>query len=156
MNINLTLLGQTITFIVFVAFCMKYIWPPLMKVLNDRKKQIADGLAAGEKGQHDLELAQRRATEVIHEAKQKASEIITHAEQRAGEIADEAKDKARDEADRIVRSARADIDQEVNQAREGLRKAVSQLAIVGAGKILEKEVDPGAHAKLIDGLVREL
>ena len=156
MNLNFTLIGQTITFIVFVLFCMKYIWPPLMRVLDERKTRIADGLAAGEKGRHELELAEKRALEVLKKAKANAQEVIALAEKRAAEIAEQAKEQARAEAERIVQGARADIDQEVNRAKEQLRTAVSALAVAGAEKILEQEVDAKAHARLLDSLVKQL
>jgi F-type H+-transporting ATPase subunit b len=156
MNINLTLIGQSITFVIFVWFCLKFVWPPIMGALVDRKKLIADGLAAGEKGKHDLELAEKKAVTRLKEAKSKAAEIINHAEKRAGEIVDEAKDHAKVEADRIVAGAQSDIDQEVNRAREELRKSVATLAVAGASKILEKEVDAKAHAKMVDSLVAQL
>ncbi len=156
MNINLTLIGQSITFFFFVWFCLKFVWPPIMNALVERKKLIADGLAAGEKGKHDLELAEKSAIDKLKVAKNKAAEIINHAEKRAGEIVDEAKDHAKVEAERIVAGAQSDIDQEVNRAREELRKSVADLAIVGASKILEKEVDARAHAKMVDSLVAQL
>ena len=156
MNINLTLIGQSITFFFFVWFCLKFVWPPIMNALVERKKLIADGLAAGEKGKHDLELAEKRVVTRLKEAKNKAAEIINHAEKRAGEIVDEAKDHAKVEAERIVAGAQSDIGQEVNRAREELRKSVADLAIVGASKILEKEVDAKAHAKMVDSLVAQL
>ena len=156
MNINFTLIGQTITFIVFVAICMKYIWPPLMRVLDERKKNIADGLAAAERGKHELELAEKKALDVLKQAKQDAQEVVAMAEKRASEIADQAKEQARTEAERIVAGARADIDQEVNRAKEQLRAAVAQLAVAGAEKILEQEVDEKAHARLLDSLVKQL
>ena len=156
MNINLTLIGQSITFIFFVWFCLKFVWPPIMGALVDRKKLIADGLAAGEKGKHDLELAEKKAVSKLKEAKSKAAEIINHAEKRAGEIVDEAKAHAKIEADRIVAGAQSDIEQEVNRARETLRKSVATLAVAGASKILEKEVDARAHSKMVDSLVEQL
>lgn len=156
MNINYTLFGQSITFIFFVWFCLKFVWPPIMGALVDRKKLIADGLAAGEKGKHDLVLADKKVVTRLKEAKTRAAEIINHAEKRAGEIVDEAKDHAKVEADRIVAGAQSDIDQEVNRAREELRKSVATLAVAGASKILEKEVDAKAHAKILDSLVAQL
>lgn len=156
MNLNATIIGQTIVFIIFVWFCMKFIWPPIMEALHERKKQIADGLAAGEKGKHEQELAQKRAVKSLKEAKAKAAEIIAHAEKRAGEIADEAKVTAKEEGDRIIANARSDIGQEVNQAREQLRSALSSLVVTGAAKILEKEVDEKAHAKLLEKLVEQI
>jgi F-type H+-transporting ATPase subunit b len=156
MNINLTLIGQTITFIVFVWFCMKFIWPPLMGVLEKRRQTIADGLAAGEKGRHELELAERRAVDIVKKAKHDASDVIAAAERRAAEIADQAKDTAATEAKRIVEAARAEIDQELNRVREQLRESVSKLAVAGASRILEKEVDAKAHAQLLESVVRQL
>ena len=156
MNINATLLGQTIMFIMFVWFCMKFVWPPIMTALSERKKQIADGLAAGERGKHELELASRRATESMHEAKQKAAEVIVQAEKRASQIMEEAKNAAKEEGDRLVAGAKAEIDQEVNRAREALRQQVADLAIAGAEKILRREVDAKVHAELLTALKNEI
>jgi len=156
MNITATLIGQSIAFFLFVWFCMKYIWPPLTKALDDRKRTIADGLAAAEKGRREQELGEKKALDTIKKAKQNAAEVISLAEKRAAEIADEAKEHAKAEADRIIAAARADIEQEVNRAREHLRAAVSELAVAGASRILEKEVDAKAHAKLLDAVVKQL
>lgn len=156
MNINLTLIGQTITFIVFVWFCMKFVWPPIMNALEQRKKKIADGLAAAERGAHEKELAEKRAAETLQEAKQKAQEIINQAQKRANEIVEEAKDNARGEAERIVAAANAEIEQEVNRAREQLRGQVVSLAVAGAGKVLKKELDEKANEQLLQDLVAQL
>jgi F-type H+-transporting ATPase subunit b len=156
MNINATLIGQMIAFVLFVWFCMKFVWPPVMKALEDRKRTIADGLAAGEKGKHELELAERRAGDIVRDAKGKAGEIVSQAEKRAGEVIDEAKGHARTEADGILIAARAEIERERNVAREQLRVAVSTLAVAGAARILEKEIDAKAHAKLLDAVVKQL
>lgn len=156
MNLTATMIGQTITFFVFVLFCMKFVWPPLMKALDERRKTIADGLAAAEKGKHDLELAKKGAVDTIKQGKEKASEIIHHAERQAGEIVDGAKERAKVEAERIIAGARAEIEQEANQAREELRKRMSDLVVVAASKILEKEVDANAHADLIENVAKEL
>lgn len=156
MNINLTLIGQSITFALFVWFCMKFIWPPVMGALEARRKEIADGLAAAERGQHEQELAQKRATEHIKKAKGQASDIITQAQKRASEIVEEAKDDARVEADRIVTGANAEIEQEVNRAREHLRQEVVNLAIAGAEKVLKREVDKDAHASTLNELATQL
>ena len=156
MNINATLLAQTIMFVLFVWFCMKFVWPPIMNALGERKKQIADGLAAGERGKHELELAARRATESLHDAKQKAAEVIAQAEKRAGEIVEEAKDTAKAEGDRLVTGAKAEIEQEINRAREVLRQQVAELAVAGAEKILRREVDAKAHAELLTALKNEI
>ena len=156
MNINLTIIGQSITFIVFVWFCMKFVWPPIMAALTERKQKIADGLAAAEKGKHDEELAKQRATEVLKEAKVKAQEIIAQAEKRASEIVEEAKDTARAEGQRLVAAANAEIEQEVNRAREQLRGQVVSLAVAGAGKVLKREVDEKANEDLLKDLVAQL
>lgn len=156
MNINATLLGQTIMFIMFVWFCMKFVWPPIMQALTERKKLIADGLAAGERGKHELELASRRATESMHDAKQKAAEVIAQAEKRASQVIEEAKGIAKEEGDRIIAGAKAEIEQEINRAREVLRQQVAELAVAGAEKILRREVDAKAHAELLTSLKNEI
>jgi len=156
MNINATLIAQAISFAFFVWFCMKFVWPPIMNALEERKKKIADGLAAAERGKHEQELAEQRATEVISEAKQEASNIIAQAQKRASEIVEEAKDTARTEADRIVASANAEIEQEVNRAKEHLRGQVVSIAVAGAGKVLNRELDDKAHDDLLKDLVTQI
>ena len=156
MNINLTLIGQSITFAVFVWFCYAYVWPPLVNALAERKKKIADGLAAAERGQHEQELAIKKAAERLKEAKGQAAEILAQAQKRANEIVDEAKDDARSEADRIKAGADAEIEQEVNRAREQLRQEVVSLAISGAEKVLKREVDKDAHASSLNELAEQL
>ena len=156
MNFNATLIGQMITFVIFVWICMKYIWPPLMSVLEARNKKIADGLAAATQGQKDLEDAQSKASESLSDAKQQAQEIINQAQKRANEIVDEAKDTAREEADKIKAAANADLEQQVTAAREQLRKEVSTIALAGAEQILKREVDAKAHADVLDELVEQI
>ena len=156
MNINLTLLGQTIGFALFVWFCMKYVWPPLRDALHERQKKIADGLAAAERGEHEEELARQRGEETLREAKAQASEIIDNAQKRANEIVEESKDTARTEADRIKQSAEAEIDREVTRAREHLRGQVVAIALSGAETVLRKEVDQDTHSRVLDELVEEL
>ena len=156
MNFNATLIGQTITFIVFVWFCMKYVWPPLMAALEERNARITEGLAAAERGQKDLEAAKAKVGENLDEAKQQAQEIINQAQKRANEIVDGAKDIAREEADKIKNAATADIDQQVNSAREQLRKEVSVIALSGAEKILNREVNADTHAAVLDELVAQI
>ena len=153
MNINLTLIGQSITFIVFVWFCMKFVWPPVMAALNERKQKIADGLAAAEKGKHDEELAKERAVEELKKAKAQAQEIISGAEKRASEIVEEAKDTARTEGERLLTAANAEIEQEANRAREQLRGEVVSLAVAGAAKVLKREIDEKANEDLLKDLV---
>lgn len=156
MNINLTLIGQTIAFALFVWFCMKFIWPPIMKALEERKQTIADGLAAAEKGKHDQELAEKRALDVLHDARSQAAEIVARAEKRGAEIVDEAKVDAKAEGQRLLKSAEGEIEQEMNRAREQLRKQVAALAVAGAEQILEREIDEKAHSDVLDKLVTQL
>ena len=156
MNINATLLAQAIMFALFAWFCLKFIWPPLTGALEARKKQIADGLAAAERGKHDLELASKRSADLLREAKDQAAEIIAQGEKRAGEIIDEAKAGAHAEGERIVAAAKAEIEQEVFRAKEHLRTQVSAVALAGAGKILSREIDAKAHNDLLEKLVAEI
>ncbi len=156
MNFNATLIGQTVTFIVFVWFCMRYVWPPIMAALEERNARITEGLAAAERGQKDLEQAQAKVSENLDEAKQQAQEIINQAQKRANEIVDGAKDIAREEADKIKSAATADIDQQVNSAREQLRKEVSGIALAGAEQILKREVNADTHAAVLDELVAQI
>ena len=156
MNINATLIAQTIMFILFVWFCMKFVWPPIMQALSDRKKQIADGLAAGERGKQELEQASNVANDEMLTAKQKAAEIITQAEKRSSQVVEEAKGLAKEEGDRIVSMAKAEVEQEVVRAREMLRQNVADLAVAGAAKILDREVDAKAHAELLKNIKAEL
>ncbi|MDT8371986.1 MAG: F0F1 ATP synthase subunit B [Gammaproteobacteria bacterium] len=156
MNINATLIGQAIAFLLFIGFCMKYVWPPIMQALDDRKKKIADGLAAAERGKHEQELAEKRAQQVIHEAKEQANEIISQAQRRGNEIVDESKDSARVEGDRILTSAKAEIEQEANRAKDELRSQVASVALTGAAKILSREIDDKAHTDLLEELVSRI
>jgi len=156
MNLNATIIGQMIAFALFVAFCMKYVWPPIMAALDERKKKIAEGLAAAERGRHEQELAEKRAQQVIHEAKDQANEIISQAQRRGNEIVDESKDNAHVEGDRILNSARAEIEQEANRAKDELRLQVGSIAMAGAAKILGREVDKEAHTDLLEELVSRI
>ncbi|MBV2121321.1 MAG: F0F1 ATP synthase subunit B [gamma proteobacterium symbiont of Stewartia floridana] len=156
MNINLTLIGQLLSFAVFVWFTMKYVWTPIMGALETRKKEIADGLAAAERGQHEQELAKERAKDVLHEAKAQAAEIVAQAQKRAAEIVDESKDTARVEGDRILTAAQSEIEQEANRAREQLREKVGMLAVAGAEKILKKEISADAHQDIVTALAKEI
>lgn len=156
MNINATLIGQAISFIIFVWFCMKYVWPPIMAALEERKKKIADGLAAAERGKHEQELAEQRAKEVIQRAKEEAAGILAQAQKRASEIVEESKDTARVEGDRIITAANAEIEQEVNRAKENLRSQVVSLAVAGAAKVIDRELDAKAHDALLQDLVSQI
>ena len=156
MNINLTLIGQTITFFIFVFFCWKFVWPSLIAVMQEREQKIAEGLQAAERADKDLELAQKKATEQLSEAKKQASEIVEQANKRANQLVDEAKEQAKVEADRLITAAKAEIEQEANRAKEELRGKVAALAIAGAEKILEQSVDAKSHNDLVNKLAAEL
>lgn len=156
MNFNLTLVAQAITFAILIFVIVKFVWPPLLKAIETRQKEIADGLAAAQDGKSALANAAKKSEETLNDAKQKASEIISQAEKRASEIVDEAKTTAKAEGDRIIESARSEIDQEVNRAKEGLRAQVSVLAVAGAEKILRKEIDAKAHTAILSKLAAEL
>lgn len=156
MNINATLLAQAIMFGLFVWFSMKFVWPPITSALTSRQKLIADGLAASDRGKHELELAAKKAAQELRSAKEKASEIIALADKRASEIVEEAKLQAKSEGDRIVNSAKAEIDQELNRAKENLRQQVSILALAGAEKILRREIDVKAHADMLAAIANDL
>ena len=156
MNINFTLIAQAIAFAVLIWFTVKFVWPPLLKAIETRQKEIADGLAAAQEGRSALEVAAKKSEATLAEAKQKASEIIGQAEKRATQIVEEAKGNAKAEGDRIITGAKAEIDQEVNRAKEGLRQQVSILAVAGAEKILRKEIDAKAHADMLNTIASEL
>ncbi|MGR2660163.1 MULTISPECIES: F0F1 ATP synthase subunit B [Chromobacterium] len=155
MEFNVTLLGQAITFAILVWFTMKFVWPPLTNMMDERAKRIADGLAAGERGKQDLEAAEKRVADELRKAKQQATEIVMAAEKRASQIVDEAKDAARVEGARIVADAKSEIDQEVLRAKEVLRAQVADLAVAGAEKILRKEIDSAKHADLLASIKAE-
>ena len=156
MDINATIIGQTIAFIVFVWFCMKYVWPPIMAAIEERQGKIAEGLAAAERGSHDLELAQAKAADTLKDAKAQAAEIIEQAKKRHAAVVDSAKDDARAEAEKIIISARAEIEQETNRAREELRSQVATLAVSGAEKILGRNIDASANDEIFEKLIAEL
>jgi len=156
MNINLTLIAQLVSFAVFVWFTMKYVWPPLTKAMDERKAKIAEGLAAAERGQHEQELAEKRAKDTLHEAKQQAAEIKSNAEKQAAMIIEEARDKAKEEGGRQLAAAQAEIEQETNKAREVLRSKVAELAVMGAEKILRKEIDADAHKDIVESVANQI
>jgi len=156
MNINLTLILQLVSFAVFVWFTMKFVWPPLVKAMDERKAKIADGLAAAERGAHEQELARERAKEVLHEAKAQAAEIKANAEKQAAMIVEDAKGKAQEEGARQLAAAQAEIEQEANKAREALRGKVAELALAGAEKILRKEIDAEAHKDIVEAVANQI
>ena len=156
MNLNATLVGQTIAFAVFVIFCMKYVWPPLMSAIEDRQKKIADGLASAERATKDLELAQNKASDQLKDAKGQAAEIVDMANKRKAQIVDEAKTEATAERDKIIAQGYAEVEAERNRAKEELRQKVATLAIAGAEKILERSIDEAAANDIVEKLVAEL
>ena len=156
MDINATLIGQLIAFVVFVMFCMKYVWPPIMAAIEGRQAIIADGLAASDRAAKDLELAQDKAKSQLKEAKSQAASIVDAAKKHEAKIVAEAAGKAEVEKDRILASGHAEIETERNRAKEELRKQVAVLAIAGAEKILERSINGAAHSDILDKLVAEL
>ncbi|MCK5325844.1 MAG: F0F1 ATP synthase subunit B [Woeseiaceae bacterium] len=156
MDINLTLIGQSIAMLVFVWFCMKFIWPPILNAIEERQKQIADGLAAAEQGQDKLVRAQAEANEIVADARKQATSILDQAHGRANEIVAEGKAGGVKERDRQLTAAKADIEQESNKAREELRGEVSAIAIASAEKILQREIDGAAHKDILGKLAQEL
>ena len=156
MNLNLTILGQSISFFIFVWFCMKYVWPPIIDALTTREARIAGGLAAAEKAQRDLEAAASKSADLLQEGREKAQDYVTQAQKRGDDLVEEAKGQAREEAARIVTTARAQIEQERNAVREELRSQVAVLAVRGAEQILLREVDASAHGDALNKLAAEL
>jgi F-type H+-transporting ATPase subunit b len=156
MNFNATLIGQLIAFTVFVVFCMKFIWPFIIKAMEERETRIADGLAAAEKGQAELIAAEAKKAEMLEESKQQAAEIISQGQKRHDEIVESAKDDARSEKDKILAAAQAEIEQQRTQTREQLRSEVANLALVAAEQILMREVDRNAHNDVLTKVSAEL
>jgi F-type H+-transporting ATPase subunit b len=156
MSFNLTLIAQAVAFALFIWFTIKFVWPPMLRAIEARQKQVADGLAAAEQGKKSLEASSKQADQAIQEARARAAEIIAQAEKRGGEVVEEAKTAAKAEGDREKASAKADIQQEAARAREQLREQVAALAVAGAEKILRREVDAKAHADLLDGIKKQL
>jgi F-type H+-transporting ATPase subunit b len=155
-NINLTLFGQTFAFAIFVWFCMKFVWPPITKAMQERQKKIAEGLDAAGRAQQDLKLAQEKVTNTLRETKEQATQILEQANKHASAIVEEAKQQARAEGERLVNAARAEIEQEVNRAKDQLRAQVAALAVLGAEKILESQVDAKVHNDLVEKLASQL
>ncbi len=156
MNINLTVIGQTIAFALFVWFCMKFVWPPITAAMAERQKKIAEGLDAAGRAQRDLSLAQEKAADTLRGTKEQATQILDKANKNANQIIEEAKQQARSEGERLIESAKAEIDQEINRAKEQLRAQVAALAVQGAEHILESEVDSKAHSELVNKLASQL
>ena len=155
MDINATLLGQIITFALLVWFTMKFIWPPLMNMLDERGKRIADGLAAAEKGKQELLDAEERVAEELRHVQNRATEIMSNAEKRGEQIIEESKQRATIEGDKILIDARSQIEQEFMRAKEQLRIQVAALAVKGAEQILKSEIDASRHDKILSALKAE-
>ena len=156
MDINMTLIGQSIAMIVFVWFCMKFIWPPLLAALEERQQQIEEGLAAADKGKESLVKAAAEADEIVAEARKQATGILDQAHARANEIVADGKLDGVKERERQLSAAKAEIEQEANRAREELRGQVSAIAIASAEKILNREIDGKAHDDILGKLAQEL
>jgi F-type H+-transporting ATPase subunit b len=156
MSINLTLFMQAVAFALFIWFTAKVVWPPLMRAIEARQKQIADGLAAGEQGRQSLASAESRIADLLSEAKGRATEIVAQGEKFRAETVELAKNEAKVEADRILASAKAEIAQEVQRAKEDLRTLVAGIAVKGAERILQREVDAKAHADLLTAIQHEI
>ena len=156
MNINVTLFAQIVAFIAMIVFVNKVLWGPLTRLLGERQKRVADGLAAAEKGRHDLELSEKRARELLEEARTQAANLLAQSERRAVEIVEEAKSDARVQGERLIEAARSEIERETNRAREQLRAQVATLAAAGAAKIIKREIDRRAHDELMKDLVSQI
>lgn len=156
MDINATLIGQALGFLVIVWFTWKFIWPPLLGAIEERQKKIADGLAAADRGQKDLDEAKTKANEIVREARDKAVQVVDQAHKRSGEVIDEAKHTAVAEGERLVSAARAEVASEAGRARDGLRRDVATLALAGAERLLGREVDAKVHADLLEQLATEI
>ncbi len=156
MDINLTLLGQIIAFALFVAFCLKFVWPPLINAIQERQGKIADGLNAAEAAKAELATAQNQVQEELNASKAQTAQLIDQANRRAAQLIEDARTQAIAEGERIRQQARESIDQEINQAREALRSQVAALAVSGAEKILKAQVDQNAHAAMLNQLAAEL
>jgi F-type H+-transporting ATPase subunit b len=156
MDINATLIGQFLTFALLVWFTMKYVWPPITKTLHEREKKIAAGLEAAERSKRELEMAEHKSFSIIREAKLQATQIIEQANLHSAQLVEEAKQEAKVEGKRIVEMAQGEIDKEVMQAKEALKKQVAKLAIAGAEKIIQHDLDSAAHHDLLNELAAEI
>lgn len=156
MDINATIIGQSIAMLVFVWFCMKFVWPPIVGILEERQTRIADGLAAADKGNRALEEAEAEKQTILEQARVQAREILDQANTRANHIVEEARGEATEEKSRILASAKSEVEQEANRAREELRGQVSAIAIAGAEQILHREINAGVHRELLDKLAAEI
>lgn len=156
MELNLTLVAQAITFVAFIVFCVKFVWPPLLTAIEERRKTIADGLAAAEKGSKSLDEAKVQIAGLLDDARGQARQILDQAQARANAMVEEARAGADQERTRIIQSAQAEVDQQINRARDELRAQVAVIAVAGAEKILGREIDAGKHQDLLDRLAAQI
>ena len=156
MNFNYTLIGQLLAFILFVWFCMKYVWPLMIKVLEEREKEISDGLDAASRGKRELEEAQVKKEEILEKAKNQAAELVNQANQRANQLVEDAKTTAQEEGERIKITAQGDIEQSTKRAKEELRSEVAALVVAGTEKVLKAEIDQKKNSDLLDEITKEL
>ena len=156
MNINLTLIVQTVMFIVLIWFTMKVVWPMILGPMDERSRKIAAGLAAGERGKQELASANERAEAIMREARERAAQIIDQAQHRANDLVEQAKGTATSEGQRLVESAKQQIELDTSHAREALRREVATIAVSAASKVLEREIDPRTHADLISKLATQI
>ncbi|MBV9575547.1 MAG: F0F1 ATP synthase subunit B [Gammaproteobacteria bacterium] len=156
MDINATIIGQFITFAILVWFTMKYVWPPIIKTMHDREKKIVAGLEAAERSKHELEMAEHKAVSILRDAKLQATQIIEQANLQSAQLIDEARNQAKQEGQRIVNLAQVEIDREVTRAKEALKVQLATLAITGAEKIIQRNLDPSSHHDLLDTLAAEI
>ena len=156
MNLNATLFIQTIVFVILGWITMRFIWPPLIKAIEERQRKIADGLASSEKAEKSLAEAKASATDIIKEARVQANKIVEQANRRSNELVDEARGTAIAEGQRLLADARSEVMLESNRAREQLRREVALIAVAGAGKLLGREIDAKAHADLLEKLALEI
>ena len=155
MNFNFTLIGQLLAFILFVWFCIRYVWPPMLQILEEREKEVADGLEAASRGKKELEDANAQREVIVDEAKKEAADLVSQAGQRANQMIEDAKSQAQEEAERIKTSAKADLDQAAKKAREEIRSEVATLVVAGAEKILGSEIDQEKNAQIIEEISKE-
>lgn len=156
MNINATLLGQAIAFILFVWFCMKNVWPPILAAIEERQKKISEGLESAQRADKALDLAKHNAADQLKDAKKQALEIIEQANKRKSQILDEARQEAQQEREQILEQGRSELEAETLRTRNELKKDVAELAILGAEKIIERSIDPAAHQDILDGISAKL
>ena len=156
MDINLTLIAQALTFALFIAFTAKFVWPFLMKKVEERQATIAAGLAAAERGQQSLQEASSKSEEALKAARNQAQDILSNANKQANQVIEQARGQAKTEAERIIAGAHEQTQLELNKAREALRKQVGELAITGAAQILKREIDAKAHADVLKELAAKI